>query len=185
MDESELASLFTRLETDDRGALKYLYLYARGPLMRFFWQLSRRPDRIDDLIQGTFLKLWQYRGRFRGRGLARGYIYRIAMNEWHNQLIRDGRQQEIQEATMQKASFESVPPTNETVESEELRRRVRDAIEELPAAQREAFVLHRFEGLSCREIAEILGRSQKTVESRLRLALQKLTYKLSIAEGLA
>ena len=69
------------------------------------------------------------------------------------------------------------------MELTERRREVWRAIDALPEPQRQAFILHRFEELSCREIAAVTGEPVKTVESRLRLALAKLTGMLKPQEG--
>jgi RNA polymerase sigma-70 factor (ECF subfamily) len=56
--------------------------------------------------------------------------------------------------------------------------RVRAALDELPEPTRTAFVLFRYEGLSCAEVAETQGVPQKTVETRIARAAELLADKL-------
>ena len=61
---------------------------------------------------------------------------------------------------------------------EELTQRIKDAIATLPESYRETFVMHRFRGMSYKEIAEILGISPKTVDYRIQQALKQLRVDL-------
>jgi RNA polymerase sigma factor (sigma-70 family) len=60
---------------------------------------------------------------------------------------------------------------------------VQAAVDELPAAQRDAVLLAYFEGRTYRQVAEILGIPEGTAKSRLRLGLRHIADRLS-AEGL-
>lgn len=61
---------------------------------------------------------------------------------------------------------------------EELKERIKKAIDALPEAYRMAFLLYRFEGRSCKEIAEIYNLSQKTIYYRIQQALKQLNKEL-------
>ena len=69
--------------------------------------------------------------------------------------------------------FTHFEPTRE-LERQDLRRKVDEALAQLPAAQRQTFVLHAEAELSYREVAEVLGISIGTVMSRLYYARQRL-----------
>ena len=69
------------------------------------------------------------------------------------------------------------------LEVKELKQRIWAAVNTLPLAQREVFLLHRFGGLSCPRVAEVTGVNLKTVESRLRLALTRLVDLLPVRES--
>ena len=61
---------------------------------------------------------------------------------------------------------------------EELKVRIRKAIASLPETYRDAFLLHRFEGKSYKEIAEIFNMSPKTIDYRIQQALKLLRKEL-------
>ena len=61
---------------------------------------------------------------------------------------------------------------------EELQKRIKEAVDALPPAYREAFVMHRFDNKSYKEIAEVLQVSPKTVDYRIQQALKQLRIKL-------
>ena len=98
----------------------------------------------------------------------KAYLYRIA----NNILIDHYRKREVRQAYT--AQHADTTPTMAPVEHVDLEAHVLKAIEQLPDALREAFVLSRFEELTYREIAALLGVSVKTVESRMSKALKQL-----------
>jgi len=94
---------------------------------------------------------------------------------------RKTRQRRLKEATpwlISQASRRTGPDPVRKVEQDELRERVRKAIESLPDRERETMVLREFEGLRYREIAELLGIPIGTVMSRLYSARQRLAEAL-------
>lgn len=183
MDETTLSQLLRRLAAGDREAVTPLFIEARGPLLGFFYRLCRSTDQAEDLLQNTFLSLWRYRVGYRGIDSARGYLYRVALHEWHRSSQRARRIASMTEPMLEEPRETLTKSPTEGMESDETTVRVRSAIGALPDAQREAILMHRFEGLSCREIAAITGESIKTIESRIRLALLKLAEKLKVRGG--
>jgi RNA polymerase sigma-70 factor (ECF subfamily) len=181
VNDTILIPILSRIAGGDRDAVQDLFRRTQRHLMRMFYRLSRRPDLSEDLLQGTYLRLWRYRGRYRGQS-ARSYIYRIALNEWRDSRARERRMETAKDGYARCRLEPEAPTPDLELQRDETRRRVRAAVDALPDAQREVFILHRIEGLSCREIAGVLGRSPRTIESRLRLGLEKLTAKLR-AEG--
>ena len=69
-----------------------------------------------------------------------------------------------------------------SIVSKEILDRVHEAIADLPEAEREALILHRFSNLKYREIADIVGTRLGTVRSRLHSALNRLRRSLSDLE---
>jgi RNA polymerase sigma-70 factor (ECF subfamily) len=183
--EPSLCRLLARIAEDDPEAMVELFEQQRGPLMRLFYGLCRCPATSEDLVQATFVALWRYRRNFSGDGSASAYLYRVAVNQWRRANARERRTKEsFQEFAASRVRDLATEP-EDPVARDETKTAVWQAIEELPSAQRETFVLHRFEGLSCPQIAETTGKPVKTIESRLRLALEKLTEKLQKRENLS
>ncbi len=176
--EARLETLLRRIADGDGEAMERLFDQEHRSLHRLFYDLGRCPALADDLVQNTFLSLWRYRTNFAARGSAAAYIYRVAINQWRRRLARelrsrDGWRRFADDWSEPVADDASVP-----AETQEKLARVLEALDALPPEQREVFLLHRYHGLSCPQIAEASGAKLKTVESRLRLALEKLVARL-------
>ena len=124
---------------------------------------------LDDIVQETFVRVWKALPRFEGRSSIRTWVYRIAINTARQHWRAKGRRREWATDTPPEQSVQAAD-----VETAEL---IRRSLARLPEDQREAFVLHYYEGLSLREIAQVVSCSEGTVKSRLhygRKALQEL-----------
>lgn len=177
--ERELSNLLKRMASGDRAAYGLLFERERSALETFFIRLCRCPSRSDDLVQNTFVTLWRYRDNFTARGKATSYLYRVALNQWRQWCRQENRRHDVHRDFECTVPPRVVPAPDREAERDDLKEWVWHSITQLKPPQREVFVLHRFEGLSCPEIAEVLDENLKTVESRLRLALSKLTRSLS------
>ncbi|NOT30067.1 MAG: RNA polymerase sigma factor [Planctomycetes bacterium] len=171
----------------ERPQFHALFLEQRDPLFRFLLRLTRNPSDAEDLLQETFMTVWRKRGLFEGRGSAGGFLRRTAYRLFLNQSERVTRRAALAPLARDEWNSESAAPaTNgDALSAHEhaetvgfLVTRVRAALEELPEPTRTAFVLFRYEGLTCAEVAETQGAPLKTVETRIARATQLLAEKL-------
>lgn len=163
----------------ERPEFRALFLEQRDPLFRFLLRLTRNASDAEDLLQETFLTVWRKRELFEGRGSAAGFLrstaYRLFLNQ-HELSTRRAALAPTVSAEQEPDSPASDPGRAETIGF--LVQRVQAALDELPEPTRTAFVLFRYEGLSCAEVAETQGAPQKTVETRIARATQLLAEKL-------
>ena len=162
----------------ERPEFRALFLEQRDPLFRFLLRLTRNASDAEDLLQETFLTVWKKRELFEGRGSAAGFLrstaYRLFLN--HNELVTRRAALAPPESGEHGEDGASEPERAETIGF--LVQRVQAALDELPEPTRTAFVLFRYEGLSCAEVAETQGAPLKTVETRIARATQCLAEKL-------
>jgi RNA polymerase sigma-70 factor (ECF subfamily) len=163
----------------ERPEFRALFLEQRAPLFRFLLRLTRNASDAEDLLQETFLTVWRKRELFEGRGSAAGFLrrtaYRLFLN--HNELWTRRAAHEPPERDEHEPDT-SAPDAERAETVGFLVQRVRAALDELPEPARTAFVLFRYEGLSCAEVAETQGAPLKTVETRIARATQLLAEKL-------
>ena len=145
--------------------------------------LRNRQD-AEDITQDVFLHAYKSLAEFRCDSKLSTWLYRIAVNRslnflrkkkherWLSLDFASGRREDPSEVL----SLQENP--QESLERTETERIVRDAIDSLPKMQRTAMLLHRYEGLSYEEIAEIMNVSVASVESRLHRTKQALAIKL-------
>jgi RNA polymerase sigma-70 factor (ECF subfamily) len=138
---------------------------------------------VEDLVQETLLEAWRGRTRFRGESEALTWVLGIAK---YRVLLRRrslGTAGRHERGALEAArSVDRVLVPEELLESEEMRGRVRRALEEIEEAHSRVLVLRYFEGLAVREIAHRLGESEKAVESRLHRAKEAFRDRLKLGE---
>lgn len=124
----------------------------------FFARSFRSRATADDLLQTTFLKVHAARATYeRGRSV-RAWLFTIAARVRVDELRKRNRIERPDE-TLDERVFE-ITPSSDWPEANEAAVRVRAAVDALPEGQRLVVLLHRFEGLSFPEIADVLAASE-------------------------
>jgi len=147
-------------------------LREQGPALRRVAAIYEAdPARREDLFQDVCLALWQALPRFRGDCSERTFAFRIA----HNRGLSHGWRAKGAPAALEEAG--EIPDTRRDPESElcdrDRRERLRDAVRRLPPVARQVVALS-LEGLSHREIGEVLGMTENNVAVRLNRARKLL-----------
>ena len=142
---------------------------------------------VEDIAQDTFLKAFRRLGSFQRQSSFSTWLYRIAVNTALDFLKRTGRSpvQAVEDPELTAApvgalagSGVAIAAPDANLRREELARVTQRVLEELPEIFRTVLVLREFEDLSYQEMAEVLGISIGTVESRLFRARARFKEKL-------
>jgi RNA polymerase sigma-70 factor, ECF subfamily len=135
-------------------------------------------ESAEDIVNTSFLKLWESRKTLRADVSITSYLYTIVDNTSLNALKHEKVEQRYARELL-KTTFGVVEPGSfNSIDLKELRSDINVAISELPEQMRRIFLLSRFEGLKYAEIAKLLNISIKTVETQISRALTKLREKL-------
>ncbi len=154
------------MRPDDRAAFPAFTQQYGDRIYRFCYRLCGSASDAEDLTQDVFLAAFQGGGRFEGRSSVQTWLYRIALNCWH-QSRRTPR-------------FDTTDLDGVTQAGPDLEQAVTDsialtcALAALPPDLREAFLLVKAEGLKYREAAQVLGIPQGTVQFRVHQASRRL-----------
>lgn len=150
-----------RFVRGDSGAFEALYTrHCRG--VRNYLARLVGPHPAEDLTQVTFLSVVRAKDRFRSGAAFKPWLFAIATNAARDYVRRKRPDAPTPDGELPfDLAAEEAPGADP-----ELRKRVRLALEALPTAQREAIVLHRFEGFSFSAIAQTLGLSESAVKVR-------------------
>jgi len=159
------------------AAFDVLYRRHKGALFRYLLRQCRDPATAEELFQDVWLNLIRSRAGYVISSRFTTYLYRIA----HNRLI-DHYRRRVPTALVSYEDPEDLPDLaasrqtepHVAYEAKAQLERVLAVVEDLPSAQREAFVLQNEAGMSIDEIAEATGVTRETAKSRLRYAMNKL-----------
>lgn len=139
--------------------------------------LTRNDHDAEDVVQDAYLRAFTYRESFRGEGAesARAWLLAIVRNtaySWRRRQGMSALDTEFDE-TRHSDSADGEHPEAALLRGAE-RERLRRALDQLPPEFREVIVLRELEGLSYREIGEVVGVPAGTVMSRLSRARERL-----------
>jgi RNA polymerase sigma-70 factor (ECF subfamily) len=166
--EDEDDALVRRAGRGDTNAFALLIPRYQARVTRFACRLLGG-DRAaaEDVAQEVFLRLWRNAATYESRGNLQAYLLRVTRN-----LCLDARRRT--DPTHPLDTCREMPDgragVEEAVHGRTLAEAVRHAVAALPDGQREALILHQYEGMGYREIAEILDCPPGTVASRIHLA---------------
>lgn len=155
----------------DAGAFETLYRRHRAALFRFILRAVKQRAAAEELFQDAWMRVIEARSRYAPQARFTTWLYTIA----HNLLVDHWRRKGLTLVELNE-ELDAASPDNPArqAEARESLARFLHALEALPAAQREAFLLHEEAGLSVAEIAKVTGAGEEAAKSRLRYAMAKL-----------
>lgn len=181
MEMEKLTSLVCAVQQGDRQAADDLYTETHQGLYYYISKTVNDPELAQDLLQETFMEIYQTIGNLKEPAAFLKWSRQIA---YHKCTAYDRKAKAITVDenedglsifdTIEEERTEFIP--DEALDKEDLKQTIYAMIAELPMEQRSAILLRYFDEISVKEIAEIQGVSEGTVKSRLnygRKALQK------------
>lgn len=159
----------------------------KDQIVNYLTRLTGQRERAEDIAQETFVRFYQHRHRYREEGHLTAYLLRIATNLVRTEERRKKRWRLLQPkltreddvpATDDAVSVRPAPGPQRRLLAMEAHRQVTRAIADLDFTYRVPLVLREIEGLSYREIADVLKLNEGTVKSRLFRARDLLKQKL-------
>jgi RNA polymerase sigma-70 factor (ECF subfamily) len=172
--------LFRKLKDDDLTAFNEIYLLYSKKVLNFAYSFSISVPDAEEIVQDTFLKLWQKRDYIDlGKSIG-SLIFVIAKNLVLNKIKHYSLDKEHLKKYFQELPKDSYLGIEEKLNFNEVESVVNQIIAGLPEKRREIFILNRFKGLTYREIAQHLNISQGTVEKQMKKALETIHDKFGV-----
>ena len=179
------AELMLRVRDGDHTSFGLLLERHRGPVIHFLYRMVQNQAVAEELAQEVFLRVYRSRNSYEPTAKFTTWLFRIATHLALN-WIRDGKHEKYQES-LDEQTDENAPrqvaDRNLTVEQELVNavktREVRKAIEVLPAKQRAAVTMHKYEEMEYSQIAGALRCSESAVKSLLFRAYESLRARLA------
>lgn len=162
------------------GAFDSLYARHRAPLFRYVLRGVKIRAVAEELYQEIWMRVIESRHRYEPKARFTTWLYTVA----HHRLVDHWRHKElalVATEDVEDMAGSTLGEPSRQAEGREALARLARALEALPRAQREAFLLHEEAGLSAVEIAAVTDSEPEAVKSRLRYAMQKL--KAAVGDG--
>ncbi len=179
MDTYTDEELMGLVQKQDVSAFEELFRRYEQRIFAFFWRLSANRQEAEDGTQETFLRLWKARARYEPAGRFSTYLLQIAKNHF----LHERQKQDRRASFQQRSANDSHEATGGAASGNgahgrmltgELQAAVNDAVARLPETQRLVYVLSEQEGMSYKQVAEILDCPVGTVSSRKVQAVRRL-----------
>ena len=178
MEETDAAAV-ARARTGDSDAFRSLVERHSRNVFRLAFRMTGNENDAEDIVQETFLKAYKQLNRYESRSSFGTWLFRIAAN-CSLDLIRSRKhRQEVamlddEDRDRLAALPSSDPGPDRLAVSKQVGQRVTEAMAELTAQERTAFVLRHFEGLSIEQISGMLGVGGNAAKHSIFRAVQKL-----------
>lgn len=183
------AVLMEELQEGRDGALSELIARWQQPLMAFTYRYTQNQVDSADIVQETFVRVYQSRDRYRPRARFSTWLFTIAANLCRNRARWRKRHPTVSldlpgpegEGTGNDGEWmkdERAESPGQGLLDDERVQAVKAAINELPHDLKTAMLLFQYEEMSYQEIAEVVGCSPKAVETRLYRGRQQLKKRL-------
>lgn len=152
--------------------IEALYREFHGDLCRFLYRLNIENGQVDAVAHDVYVRILRMDELKKIEASPRSYLFKIAINIVRDQARRESRHRVYEMKQRLTADDRVAISTPEAeVEGEEVAAILQQAINDLSNQQRKILVLHRFQNLTCRDIAKEMGIPQRTVERYLSYAL--------------
>jgi RNA polymerase sigma-70 factor, ECF subfamily len=184
MEGVELIELIRRAQRQDPAAFDALVEAYGARLYGYFYRLTGCREDAEDLLQEVFIRVVRMIDRYKDEGRFDGWIFRIATNLVRDRVRRSrssrsagidvrGRAVPEPDALAGYADPTMGEPGDGLQQAEQIDR-LQQALERLPAAEREVILLRHFSQLSFRDIAETMGTPLGTALARAHRGLARL-----------
>ena len=159
------AEMMLRVKAGDDSAFDYLVQKYRRPIISFMYRMAHNSAAAEDLAQEVFLRVYRSRASYEPSAKFSTWLYRIATNLGVNH-ARDTRHERPENITNLDEADEETGQTPDladkapTIEEEIVRRErltaIRQKVEALPDRQKMAVLMHKYQQMDYKQIAEVL-----------------------------
>jgi RNA polymerase sigma-70 factor, ECF subfamily len=181
------ADIMLRVKAGDDSAFDYLVQKYRRPMINFMFRMAHNSAAAEDLAQEVFLRVSRSRQNYEASAKFTTWLYRIATNLAVNH-ARDTRHDRpentvsLDEPDDQSGHTldlpDKTPGAEETIVRRERVAAIRQRVQALPERQRIAVVMHKYQQMEYRQIAEVLKLSESATKSLLFRAYETLREQL-------
>ena len=181
------AEVMLRVKAGDDPAFEYLVQKYRRPMVSFMYRMLHNSAAAEDLAQEVFLRVYRSRESYEASAKFTTWLYRIASNLAMNH-ARDNRHERPENTVSLDEPDENtglaidLPDGSLTAEELLVRRermaQIRKRVQALPERQRMAVIMHKFQQMDYRQIADVLKLSESATKSLLFRAYETLRGQL-------
>ncbi|MGD0036099.1 MAG: RNA polymerase sigma-70 factor [Bacteroidota bacterium] len=166
--------LFQRIKSDDTKALKILFEKYFSVLCCFAFKFVKTTNLAEEVVSDVFLRIWLKKEKIEIKTNLKTYLYTAVRNQSLNCLKKNKIHLEEIDTVVKENKISDLN-ADKLIAYEELKDDIEALLQRLPEKRQIIFKLNRIDGLSYKEIAEILSISVYTVQNQMVAAIKFLT----------
>ena len=175
--------LISRFQSGDENAYVELVNRYKDKLTNFVFYFLKDEEHSEDIVQETFIRLYEKKHYYKEIAKFSTWIYTIARNLANTELRKKSRTKIMYLSQMNnhKKDYDlksSDPDLNKNIENEFLMKEIHAAIDKLPENYKSVIILRDIQGLDYEQISNIIGVPLGTVKSRINRARLQLQVDL-------
>lgn len=166
-------TLIRGLKNNARNSFNEIFDTYHSTLYFFILDKTHSHDMAQEVVQLTFIRLWQKKDLIKEETNLKSFLFTIAKNIF----IDEVRKTKANIIPLESSEIENKMITNNSVENlfyQDTKERIEKLILDLPPVRQRVFYLSRMKQLNHKEIAELMSISQKTVETHISLAIKHI-----------
>lgn len=177
----EIHELVLKIKKGDEKSFNLVYNLYNKKLFTFAFSMLKNREDAKEILQETFIKIWEERDDLNENRSLKSYIFSIA----HNKII-DLFRKRMNEKDYKNNLLSNIEEYNNEnnydLELIEKKKTLIKIVDQLPLSRKNIFTLSKFRGLSHKEIAFKLNISTKTIENQITSSLKFIRNKLQNIE---
>jgi len=143
---------------------------------RLYWHIRKiviSHDDADDVLQNTFIKIYNNINNFKGNSKLYSWMYRIATNEAITHLSNKAKRMQISSEAMQNGAINNLR-AEVYFEGNDIQLKLQQAIATLPQKQQLVFNMKYFDNIKYKDMADILETSEGALKASYHIAIKKI-----------
>ncbi len=164
--------MITAIVQGDSEVFEDVYIKYSQKVYAYFLKKTKCNEDAKDLLQTTFLKLWQYRRSLSTKYLLDQQLFHIARTVFIDYIRQQNKLVKINKSVSVRMK---VNPSHLYIFSDfDMKSYLQIALSRMPQLRKQIFELHRIQGYTYKEIAALLSIPVKSVDNNLAKALKEL-----------
>lgn len=173
VDSNSERELLVLLREGDESAFEKLYFIYAKSITSHLLYLLKSSELAQEVLQDTFMAVWEYREKIDLEQSFKSYLYKIATNKTYK-LFRKAANDQQYRAYLYAVAEEGYHPIESYIYGKENEVLLHSLLDRMPEKQREVFTLFKLDGYSYAEISTKLGISHSTINTHINRANQFL-----------
>jgi len=166
-------TLLIQLAAGQEDAFTQLYLRYSPTIYNALMVYIKDEHQADDLLQNVFVRLWEKRAELTAIQNLENYLFIIARNMVFNHIKRKAIEENVHQALRSRLP-ESADSTESRMQELEYKRLLQEAIDALPAQQKQVYLMATDAAMSYEDIAIKMDLSKLTIKKHLELARKSI-----------